>query len=549
MDEITFEPPGPGLWRLNKTHFSGPVSQYYQEICPPAQLDGFQEGADHYGYLYDRGIKFVNEFRYDCFRSIVGTSEASSQAETKFQRRIERLAETYETKRWRDDLERWDTEWKPAHHETNQSLQSVDLTDLNNDELLEHLGDCRQAVADGEALHVRMSFTSGIPQYDFLHYTSNWTSRSPHQLLSLLDGASPDSAGAIDELQQVVVKIKDTPFALDVVRSDESSEAIVEQLRNAGGAVESAMNDWLGVVGYRPISGWDLTDPYALEHPKTLVRTLRKALDNRSEASGNPDSHDQLTAVRQEVPREYRNRFDEFYEEARVTYRVRDERNFLSGPSRGLLRRTLVEVGRRLKARGRLRAPDHALDFTHEELVAALSGEQAPTAKEVAARVEYRRSHDNSDAPDQLGDGITDLSAERDLPDPVRRFVNGVQAYRQANYPDTTDDSVGPMTVRGLGASPGTAEGPAQVVSGPADFPAIQDGDILVTDKMSPGYNVILPLLRGVVTDTGGKLSHPAIVAREYGLPAVVGCEDATTRIGDGDRITIDGESGTVQLL
>jgi len=549
MVEMTFEPPGPGLWRLDKTHFSGPVSQYYQGICPPAQLDGFQEGADYYGYLYDRGIEFVNEFRYHCFRPIVSTSKAGSQAETKFQRRVERLAETYETKRWRDDLERWDTEWKPAHHETNQSLQSVDLTDLDDDELLEHLEDCRQAVADGEALHFRMSFTSGIPQYDFLNHTSNWTSRSPHQLLSLLDGASPDSAGAIDELEKVVETIQGTSFAIDVTRSDESSEAIVEQLRNAGGAVESAMNDWLGVVGYRPISGWGLTDPYALEHPETLVRTLRKALNNRSEASGTPESYDQLAAVRQEVPREYRNRFDEFYKEARVTYRVRDERNFLSGPSRGLLRRALLEVGRRLEARSRLRASDHALDFSHDELVAALNGEKAPTAKEVAARVEYRRSHDNSDAPDQLGDRITDLSAERDLPDPARRFVNGVQAYQQANYPDTTVDSVGPTTVRGLGASPGNAEGPARVVSGPADFPAIQDGDILITDKMSPGYNVILPLLKGVVTDTGGKLSHPAIVAREYGLPAVVGCEDATARISDGDRITIDGESGTVQLL
>lgn len=549
MAEMSFEPPAPGSWILDKTHFSGPVSQYYQEICPSAQLNGFQQGADHYGYLYDRGIKFVNEFRYHCFRPIIGTSDAGPEAEAKFQRRVERLAETYETKRWRDDLERWDTEWKPDHRETNRSLQAVDPTGLDDDELLDHLKGCRQAVRDGEALHVRMSFTSGIPQYDFLHYTSDWTSYSPDELLSLLDGASPDSAGAIDEFQRVVESIQDTASALEIVRSNADPEAIIDQLRESGSTVESAVNEWLNVVGYRPISGWDLTEPYALEHPETLVRTLQKALKSQLEGPMDHDSADRLAAVRQEVPEEYKNRFDEFYKEARTTYRIRDERNFLSGPSRGLLRRALIEVGRRLNARNRLQAPIHVFDLTHHELVAALNGEGAPTAKEVTARVEYRRTHDNRDAPDRLGAKSFDLYGERDLPDPARRFVSGVQAHQEANYPDTMIDSAGSTTVQGLGASPGTAEGPARVVSGPADFQDIKDGDILITDKMSPGYNVILPVINGVVTDTGGKLSHPAIVAREYGLPAVVGCEDATDRIETGDRIAIDGEAGTIQSL
>lgn len=549
MGELTFEPPGSGSWILDKAHFSGPVSRYYQEVCPSAQLDGFRRGAEHYGYLYDREIEFVNGFRYDRFVPLVGTSDAGPRAEAKFQRRVERLAETYETKRWREDLERWDDEWKPAHREINRSLQAVNPTDLDDDELLEHLRNCCQAVIDGEELHFRMSFTSGIPLYDFLHYTSNWTSRSPHELLSLLDGASPDSAGALDEFQRLVGTVQDTPSARRVLRSNENPGAIIDQLRETSSAVESAMNDWLDVVGYRLVSGWDLTELYALERPETLVRTLRSALDGRSDGPVDQDPSDQLAAVRQEVPDEYRDRFDELYEETRLTYRVRDERNFLSGPSRGLLRRALLEAGRRLAGRDRLHAPDHAVDFTHDELVAALNGEEAPTAEKIAARVEYRRDHDSTDAPDRLGADTTDPYGKRDLPDPARRFVAGVQAYQRANYPDTGVDSAEPTTVQGLGASPGTAEGSARVVSGPTDFSNIQDGDILITDKMSPGYNVILPLIEGVVTDTGGKLSHPAIVAREYGLPAVVGCEDATDRVDDGDHIAIDGDSGTVQLL
>ena len=64
-----------------------------------------------------------------------------------------------------------------------------------------------------------------------------------------------------------------------------------------------------------------------------------------------------------------------------------------------------------------------------------------------------------------------------------------------------------------------------------------------------PSYNVLLPILGAIVTDRGGLLSHAAIVAREYGLPAVVGSRDATRKIPDGARVRVDGRAGTVELL
>ena len=84
---------------------------------------------------------------------------------------------------------------------------------------------------------------------------------------------------------------------------------------------------------------------------------------------------------------------------------------------------------------------------------------------------------------------------------------------------------------------------------GSADFEKIEAGDVLVTHTTSPAYNVLLPLLGAVVTDRGGVLCHAAIVAREFGIPAVVGTGDATSRIADGARIVVDGERGTVEML
>jgi pyruvate,water dikinase len=77
----------------------------------------------------------------------------------------------------------------------------------------------------------------------------------------------------------------------------------------------------------------------------------------------------------------------------------------------------------------------------------------------------------------------------------------------------------------------------------------IRKGDILITRATTPSYNALLPLLSAIVTDRGGTLSHAALVAREYGIPAVVGTGNATELIRDGVRVRVDGASGTVQVL
>lgn len=101
----------------------------------------------------------------------------------------------------------------------------------------------------------------------------------------------------------------------------------------------------------------------------------------------------------------------------------------------------------------------------------------------------------------------------------------------------------------GAGASPGIAEGVARVVADANDFARIQTGDILVTTTTTPAWTPLFPSLAGLVTETGGILSHAAVVAREYRLPAVVGATGATAAIQDGTRIRIDGSSGTISIM
>jgi phosphohistidine swiveling domain-containing protein len=106
-----------------------------------------------------------------------------------------------------------------------------------------------------------------------------------------------------------------------------------------------------------------------------------------------------------------------------------------------------------------------------------------------------------------------------------------------------------PDLLQGTGASAGVVRGPARVALGPGDFARIQPGDIIVCPSSNPSWVPVFTIAGGLVTNTGGVLSHAAVVAREFGLPAVVGTTDATKRIADGRLVEIDGTKGSVRLL
>jgi phosphoenolpyruvate synthase/pyruvate phosphate dikinase len=112
-----------------------------------------------------------------------------------------------------------------------------------------------------------------------------------------------------------------------------------------------------------------------------------------------------------------------------------------------------------------------------------------------------------------------------------------------------SDREADETTVRGIPVHPGVYEGAARIINNSSEFDRIQPGDVLIARSTSPYFNVVLPMLGAIVTDRGGALSHAAIVAREYGIPGVVGTREATIRIPDGARVRVDGANGEVTIL
>lgn len=102
--------------------------------------------------------------------------------------------------------------------------------------------------------------------------------------------------------------------------------------------------------------------------------------------------------------------------------------------------------------------------------------------------------------------------------------------------------------ITGVGAAGGRHRGPVRVVHGEAEFAMLRQGEVLVCAVASPAWTVLFGRAGAVLTDRGGTMSNPAIVAREYGIPAVVGTGDGTSALRDGQIVTVDGDDGVVWI-
>lgn len=199
--------------------------------------------------------------------------------------------------------------------------------------------------------------------------------------------------------------------------------------------------------------------------------------------------------------------------------------------------------------RDRLGEPSHIFDATPDEVRLLLRSGTGPSKVELAERAGQRRRLSAMDAPLQLGPDETPPPADV-LPPACARIQQAVAFYLEhmESVPREFAGGRG-RQLTGIAASGGRYEGRARVTTGPEDFERLRRGDVLVAPTTSPAYNVILPLLGAVVTDTGGSLCHAAIVAREFAIPAVVGTGVATSHIPDGARIIVDGDRGLVEVL
>jgi len=516
-----------------------PMTRYYQETHPPAFKTGTNDFARFYGMLIDGlDMGYVNGFGY---RRVVPAPEAE------IPQRFERAELVMTQKLWRDQLRDWDETQKPASVAKHRELQAVDPDSLSDTDLVAYLKRCRDHHSAMIAQHMRFTAGAVLPVGDFLVHVGEWTSLPHADLLDLMRGASEVSGGGSEEMARLKTAFADDPAARKLLESDGDPAEVLAKLRSLDGEAGAALSAYLDLVGNRLIDGFDIAEPTALEMPDALLRSIRIAVIPQEQAASDIDA--KIAAIRAKVPSAQQAAFDELLGEARRNYRLRDERGVYSDIwASGLMRRAALAAGRRAASRGRIATPQHMIDASLDEMCALVSGNEGPSADELAGRAAHRAAHTAKDVPPHLGPPAPpppDLAA---LPPPVARVMRAMLTSLGHLFGSSQAQNEEAI-LYGLAASKGVYEGPARRVSGPSEFGLIAKGDVLVTESTTEAFNILLPLLGGIVTDNGGLLSHAAIVAREYGIPGVVGTREATEKIATGARLRVDGDAGEVTVL
>lgn len=532
-----FEPPGPGTWVLDPVHFPRPATRYWAEIHPEPFRRGTAEFSRFYGMLLGgMQMGYVNGFAYHAVTPV---------DESEIPQRFQRAQEVFDRKLWREQLKEWDEVAKPASIKTHRELQAVDPDTLSDSDLVSYLKRCRDHHSNMLYQHMRFTGAAMLSVGDLLAHVVDWAEVAPSHVLGMMRGAAPVSAGASEELEGLIHALHQDVSARAILELDGEPDVVLDKLRTLGNDVSSALARYLDLVGYRLLDGFDISGRYALELPDALLRAIRTSVEK---GSSSPHAGTQIAAIRDQVPVEHHAEFDDLLGEARLMYRIRDERGVYSDIwASGIARRAVLAGGRRAARGGHVANPEHFVDAGFDEMVAILSGGDGPTAEELAARFEYRTTHTAKDAPQVLGDPPVPPPDPSGLPPAPARLMRAVGIALGELF-GSSEAKHEQGLLRGLAASAGVYEGPARRVSGPAEFDRIVEGDVLVTESTTEAFNILLPLLGAIVTDSGGLLSHSAIVAREYGIPGVVGTREATDRIADGATVRVDGDAGEVTI-
>ena len=202
------------------------------------------------------------------------------------------------------------------------------------------------------------------------------------------------------------------------------------------------------------------------------------------------------------------------------------------------VRQVLMAIGRKLVAAGALDAPGDVVFFRYNDLRVFMGDPQAMDGRAVVAKAKAAREKAYTFRPKEW----VGTATKTQLAFPYLNLWGFPEKFYRK-------EATVAGQITGLGGSPGVVEGIARVVLREDQFDDVRAGDILVCQMTNPAWVVLFTKIVGLVTDAGGTVSHPAVLSREFGIPAVVGTSVATEQIKNGDRVRINGTTGLVEIL
>jgi pyruvate,water dikinase len=544
----TFDAPGPGHWELDRSHFPGgttPISQWLMRESMPA---GMGRVFAEQGVPAKRlDAEFVNGYMYTRLVPLIGGDKPprklppawvlrlATRVHPEFRKRTRTAAKTLAERPWNEIAVRWDREMRPRLSQRNQAFQIEQPAELDDMQLADHLRRLIDHLRETTELHFWLHGHDLGPIARYLHACTTW-GLVPTDALDALSGASPSTARPLDQLAALRAEIESRG-------ADPAALASLDEVRAVSDGVAAKLDEYLAERGDMLVTGYDITALTLRELPGLVLASLRTA-----DPPPVADHHALAASLRANVPVAEQDRFDMLLSDARGVMDMRDD----NGPvtvelPAGLMRRALLEVGRRLAASGRLQEAEHVLLLEPHEARDPFAP-RSQLAEQVAGRAAERLAMDAVTPPGGLGP-VEPMPPIDVLPRPLAEMVASVQTAL-VHLAMTEDDAArlhaDPLTGVGIGSAPhtGTARTAA---SADEAIEKLEPGDVLVVRATSPAFNAVLAIAGAVVTSHGGALSHAAVLARELGIPGVVGAPGALD-IADGATVTVDPVLGKVSV-
>ena len=350
-------------------------------------------------------------------------------------------------------------------------------------------------------------------------------------------------------------KVKADPELKAIFDGGETATVIIPVLEASpkGQAFLSEVQDYLNEYGYRAsMYPHEYINPLWVEDPTPAVENIKGYLASDysypDQFKKTVDDHyaaiDELRAkVPDTVSEEQRAKLETAIELAtRMMPLTPDHHFYIDQGTFGRLRLVLLVVGRKMVAEGLLDEVEDIMFLEYDQLRAYVANPGSYDGRAVVAegRRQWEEAH-NVRPRDWLGT-VTQWAM---YVEPYHTLWGWPERFERAQR----GEDIPTGEVHGLPAAAGMAEGVARVVTGPEEFDQMKKGEIMVCIMTNPAWVVVFSKISAVVTDTGGVLAHTAVVAREFGIPAVVGTGDATYRIKTGDRVRVNGNTGVVEIL
>jgi rifampicin phosphotransferase len=444
--------------------------------------------------------------------------------------------------------ELWQNEWLPSILPPLKEARSLDYANLDDAQLIEAF---RRQLNDSAYrwwIHGKLNFVL-VAAGEFVDfYNEQFHPESPVEAYEVLQGFETLSLQQGRGLWRLSRIVKADAGLQALFERTETHELLKELSSTvAAGPFVGQFNAYLDEFGWRSDAIFDIASVPWIEDPAiplNIVRgyvSLDEAQSPDAELSGSIARREYLLAEARKKLASTASAvtFEQLYEAARHNLTVTEDHNYyIDCLGVAVLRLPLLEIGRRLAARGQLAVADDVFMLRSAELEPALLS-RMPVADDVRQRRTEMEAAAAQTPPPFFG---TPEPIDASDPFLVAMLGRMMGLDRPMQPPDD------PNVLKGVPASGGLVRGRAKVVRSLADASKLEPGDVMVCEMTTPPWAPLFSTIAGLVADTGGVLSHCAIVAREYRLPAVVGTIYGTRILRDGMLITVDGIRGMVQV-